>query len=56
MGASIDFAAGRVRRAPRWMQRTGLEWLFRLLLEPRRLGGRYLRNGLFLLRRLARGD
>jgi N-acetylglucosaminyldiphosphoundecaprenol N-acetyl-beta-D-mannosaminyltransferase len=42
VGASIDFLAGRVRRAPRWISRTGLEWLFRLALEPRRLARRYL--------------
>lgn len=53
LGASIDFVAGRVRRAPRWMQRSGLEWSYRLAQEPRRLGGRYLRNGRFVLARLA---
>ncbi len=42
MGASLDFYVGRVRRAPRWMQRMGLEWLFRLLQEPQRLARRYL--------------
>jgi N-acetylglucosaminyldiphosphoundecaprenol N-acetyl-beta-D-mannosaminyltransferase len=42
VGASIDFAAGVVRRAPGWMQRAGLEWLWRLLVEPRRLWRRYL--------------
>jgi N-acetylglucosaminyldiphosphoundecaprenol N-acetyl-beta-D-mannosaminyltransferase len=42
IGASVDFYVGRVRRAPRWMQRLGLEWLFRLLQEPRRLARRYL--------------
>ncbi len=42
LGASIDFLAGRVRRAPRWVSRAGLEWLFRLALEPRRLAHRYL--------------
>jgi N-acetylglucosaminyldiphosphoundecaprenol N-acetyl-beta-D-mannosaminyltransferase len=50
LGASIDFAAGRVQRAPRWMQRSGLEWAFRLWLEPSRLFGRYARNARFLLR------
>jgi len=44
VGAAFDFHAGRVRQAPRWMQRSGLEWLFRLACEPRRLGGRYLKN------------
>ncbi|HYN70699.1 MAG TPA: WecB/TagA/CpsF family glycosyltransferase [Candidatus Eisenbacteria bacterium] len=43
VGAAFDFHAGRRRRAPRWMQRTGTEWLFRLVTEPRRLAGRYTR-------------
>lgn len=42
LGASPDFALGLTRRAPDWMQRTGLEWLYRLALEPRRLFKRYL--------------
>jgi N-acetylglucosaminyldiphosphoundecaprenol N-acetyl-beta-D-mannosaminyltransferase len=51
VGAAFDFHAGRVRQAPRWMQRSGLEWLFRLASEPRRLGRRYLKNNpLFLWR------
>lgn len=41
VGASLDFLADRVRRAPRWMQRAGLEWGFRLAQEPRRLFRRY---------------
>jgi exopolysaccharide biosynthesis WecB/TagA/CpsF family protein len=41
-GASLDFAAGRVRRAPRWLSAIGMEWTFRLALEPRRLWKRYL--------------
>ncbi len=41
VGATLDFLAGRVRRAPRWMQRSGAEWLFRMAQEPRRLFGRY---------------
>ena len=41
VGAAFDFHAGTKRRAPRWMQRTGTEWLFRLLAEPRRLAARY---------------
>jgi N-acetylglucosaminyldiphosphoundecaprenol N-acetyl-beta-D-mannosaminyltransferase len=43
VGAAFDFHAGLVRQAPAWMQRTGLEWLFRLAQEPRRLWRRYLR-------------
>ena len=42
VGASFDFVAGTVRRAPRFIQRLGLEWLFRLAQEPRRLFRRYL--------------
>lgn len=42
VGASLDFLAGRVRRAPGWIAGAGLEWLFRLSLEPRRLAYRYL--------------
>ncbi|WP_206108147.1 WecB/TagA/CpsF family glycosyltransferase [Paludisphaera soli] len=48
VGASLEFAAGRFARAPRWMQRTGLEWVFRMLQEPRRLTSRYARNAAFL--------
>ena len=44
VGAAFDFHTGRVRQAPRWMMRAGLEWLFRLCVEPLRLGPRYLRN------------
>ena len=43
VGAAFDFLAGRKRQAPPWMQRRGLEWLFRLSQEPRRLLVRYLR-------------
>jgi len=42
VGAAFDFLSGLKRQAPRWMQRCGLEWLFRLLTEPRRLWYRYL--------------
>lgn len=51
VGAAFDFHAGRVSQAPRWMQRSGLEWFYRLCSEPRRLGRRYLvNNPLFLWR------
>ena len=54
VGAAFDFFSGRVRQAPRWVQRSGFEWLFRLGMEPRRLGPRYLKtNPLFALRVLA---
>jgi len=49
IGAGFDFYAGSVRRAPSWMQRSGLEWLYRLCVEPRRLWRRYLvTNSLFV--------
>ncbi len=41
-GAAISFAAGTLHRAPHWVQEAGLEWLFRLVSEPRRLAHRYL--------------
>ena len=44
VGAAFDFHAGLKRQAPRWMQRSGLEWFFRLASEPRRLWRRYLVN------------
>lgn len=44
IGAAFDFHSGRKPQAPRWMQRSGLEWFFRLCTEPRRLGPRYLRH------------
>lgn len=46
IGVSFSFLCGRVHRAPQWMQRFGLEWLHRLMQEPKRLAGRYLRDGL----------
>jgi N-acetylglucosaminyldiphosphoundecaprenol N-acetyl-beta-D-mannosaminyltransferase len=42
VGAAFDFCAGRVKQAPAWMRENGLEWLFRLMTEPRRLWRRYL--------------
>jgi len=42
VGGSFDVVAGKVRRAPRWMQHAGLEWLFRLVQEPHRMWRRYL--------------
>jgi N-acetylglucosaminyldiphosphoundecaprenol N-acetyl-beta-D-mannosaminyltransferase len=59
VGAAFDFLSGRKRQAPRWMQKTGLEWLFRWLQEPRRLWPRYSQYPRFvwlvLKERLARG-
>ena len=54
VGAAFDFHSGRIKQAPRWMQRSGLEWLFRLAMEPRRLAYRYLvYNPLFVIRTIA---
>jgi N-acetylglucosaminyldiphosphoundecaprenol N-acetyl-beta-D-mannosaminyltransferase len=49
VGCTFDLIAGRRTRAPGWMRRTGLEWLFRLIHEPGRLGFRYLLDGWCLL-------
>jgi N-acetylglucosaminyldiphosphoundecaprenol N-acetyl-beta-D-mannosaminyltransferase len=49
IGASLDFIAGAVRRAPSWMSRAGLEWLYRLAQEPRRMAARYLGRDLEIL-------
>jgi len=45
VGASLDFLAGKVKRAPAWMQKTRLEWLYRLASEPKRMWRRYLMEG-----------
>jgi len=42
VGVTFEFVAGMVKRAPYWMQTSGLEWLWRLMMEPRRLWKRYL--------------
>ena len=42
VGAAFDMNSGRLRRAPEWIREHGLEWLFRLVMEPRRLWKRYL--------------
>ena len=60
VGAAFDFHTGRVKQAPRWMQARGLEWLFRLTREPRRLWRRYAYNNTrfvyLALRQLLRGS
>ncbi|HLD83149.1 MAG TPA: WecB/TagA/CpsF family glycosyltransferase, partial [Candidatus Omnitrophota bacterium] len=49
VGAAFDFVAGTKKQAPKWMQRSGFEWLFRLSIEPKRLFKRYIfGNALFL--------
>ena len=50
VGAGIGFLAGQYPRAPLWMQRNGLEWVYRLMLEPRRLFRRYIINDALALR------
>lgn len=50
LGASFDFVAGNITRAPRWVGRVGLEWAYRLACDPRRLGPRYWQNARFLMR------
>ncbi len=55
LGATFDFLAGRVRRAPRWMQKIGAEWLFRTATDPRRMVPRYFQDGLFLIGQVVRG-
>jgi N-acetylglucosaminyldiphosphoundecaprenol N-acetyl-beta-D-mannosaminyltransferase len=52
VGAAFDLFAGRRRRAPRWMQRTGTEWIYRLATEPRRLASRYTRVNVRFVRLL----
>jgi N-acetylglucosaminyldiphosphoundecaprenol N-acetyl-beta-D-mannosaminyltransferase len=48
VGASFDFLAGAVKRAPAWMQHTGLEWFYRVAQEPSRLARRYFKNAMGL--------
>lgn len=52
VGAAFDFHTGRVRQAPGWMQRSGMEWFFRVCREPRRLAWRYFRNNPLFVWRL----
>ncbi len=54
VGGTFDVFVGKVRRAPVWMQRVGLEWFFRFLQEPRRMFRRYFVEDLFFFRLLAR--
>jgi N-acetylglucosaminyldiphosphoundecaprenol N-acetyl-beta-D-mannosaminyltransferase len=55
LGATFDFLAGKVKRAPKWVQRIGAEWIFRLFSEPRRMFPRYFFDGLYFLRQIAVG-
>lgn len=54
VGGTLDLLVGERRRAPRWVQRVGLEWVFRAIQEPRRLGRRYARDIFIFLPRAAR--
>lgn len=54
VGATLDFIAGSVHRAPRWMQQIGCEWVYRFLTEPKRLGRRYVGNAWFAMKMLIR--
>lgn len=50
IGASIDFEAGKMKRAPLWMQKSGLEWFYRLSKEPRRMFKRYIIDDIAILK------
>ncbi len=54
LGASFDFVAGKIHRAPRWIQRINLEWAHRIYCAPRRMFPRYLANAWFLAKALVR--
>jgi len=54
VGGSLDVIGGRVKRAPVFVQNLGLEWAYRMMQEPRRLAGRYLRTNLIFAALLAR--
>lgn len=53
VGAAFDMHSGRLKQAPRWMQRNGLEWFYRLTQEPRRLFKRYAINNPTFVYRIA---
>lgn len=52
VGAVMDFVSGKVRRGPRWMLDNGMEWLFRLIVEPRRMWKRYIIGNLVFFKRI----
>jgi N-acetylglucosaminyldiphosphoundecaprenol N-acetyl-beta-D-mannosaminyltransferase len=54
VGASFDFVAGRVARAPKWMRRIGAEWTYRIWREPRRMVPRYFTDAVFLVKAVLR--
>ena len=53
VGAAFDFHSSRIKQAPRWIQRSGLEWMFRLCMEPKRLWRRYFKNNPRFIYRVA---
>ena len=56
VGAGFDYLAGNITRAPEWMQKRNMEWLFRLIQDPKRLLGRYMRtNSKFIWNAMIRG-
>ena len=50
IGGTFELVSGKLSRAPKWVQKTGLEWIYRMAQEPRRLTGRYWANAMFLVR------
>lgn len=50
IGATIDFEAGNIKRAPKWMQKSGLEWFYRLCKEPKRMFKRYIVDDIKILK------
>jgi N-acetylglucosaminyldiphosphoundecaprenol N-acetyl-beta-D-mannosaminyltransferase len=52
IGATLDFMSGVVKRAPLWMQKSGFEWLYRMAVEPKRLGPRYFKDAVWMSRHL----
>ena len=56
VGAAFDFIAGNINRAPKWMQKANLEWLYRLFQDPKRLFLRYLKtNSKFIWHAVLKG-
>lgn len=49
-GATVDFLAGNIKRAPKWMSEIGLEWFYRFLMEPKRLYKRYFVDDIKIIR------
>lgn len=49
LGAAVDFAAGEQKRAPKWMQKYGLEWFYRVLREPKRMTKRYFKDFIYII-------